>query len=60
MAKHSKTTLTFAVTLPQPKGLTIPAVRAAIVESLKETWPTITDEDFEIKVNLTYKETSYA
>lgn len=59
MAKSQTTNLTFAVTVPQPKGLTIPAVRAAIIEALKETWPTITDETFTVKAHLTNKEVKY-
>lgn len=59
MAKVKSSSLTFAVTLPQPRGLTIPAVRAAIVEAVKEVWPTITEEEFSIKVHLTNKEVHY-
>jgi len=60
MAKVKETRLTFSVTIPQPKGLTIPATRAMIVESIRETWPTVTDAELDdIRCHLLNKEVHY-
>jgi len=53
MAKAQTTHLTFAITLPQPKGKTIPEVRAMILASLEHF------EAKDIKCHLTNKEVKY-
>ena len=53
MVKQTVTNLTFALTLPQPKGKTIPEVRALIIASLKHL------ETEDIKCHLTNKEVKY-
>lgn len=55
MAKKADAYLTFAVTLPQPKGVSIPIVRQTIIDALKKECHV---ED--IKVHLTNKEVKYA
>lgn len=54
MAKQTQAFLTFAVTIPQPKGLTIPQVRAKLLEAVKGDLD-ITD----VKIHLTNKEVKY-
>lgn len=56
MAKQRETYLTFSVTVPQPKGMTIPDVRAALVDGIKSCWP---EPDLTIKAHLTNKEVKY-
>lgn len=55
MAKKADAYLTFAVTLPQPKGVSIPAVRQALIDAMKKEL-SATD----VKVHLTNKEVKYA
>ena len=53
MAKQVTTHLTFAITLPQPKGKTIPEVRSMILASLEH----FVEKD--VKCHLTNKEVKY-
>lgn len=56
--KH--TTLTFAVTVPQPKGATIKDVRENIIEALREDWKVQFGQEPEVlKAHLLNKETHY-
>ena len=62
MARRTKTTLTFQVTIPDIQGLKIPEVRELIKNGIGIA---ITDKELDIDVNkvrihLTNKETSYA
>lgn len=66
MAKVKSTTLTFALTLPQPKGLTIPATRQFIIDALRAEQKAsnaddpIKDADLSnVKCHLTNKEVHY-
>lgn len=57
-----ETKLTFAVTVPQPQGLTIRDMRAYIIEALMASTKThkLESNTFDnIKVHLTNKETHY-
>ena len=60
MAKQRETYLTFSVTVPQPKGMTIPQVRSFIVEALTAYDPDMKIADAaKIKCHLTNKEVKY-
>ena len=60
MAKQRETALTFALTLPQPKGFAIPQVRSFIVEALTAYDPDMKIADAaKIKCHLTNKEVKY-
>ena len=60
MAKQRETYLTFSVTVPQPKGMTIPQVRSFIIEALTAYDPDMKSADAaKIKCHLTNKEVKY-
>ena len=60
MTKPRTTKLTFAVTLQQPKGVTIPEMRAFIIEAIKSHEGKAAEADFsDIKCHLTNKEVHY-
>jgi hypothetical protein len=67
VAKKTKTTLTFQVTIPDLEGAKIPEVRKFILEGLQfaksrggsDTWQRNIDLE-KVKIHLTNKETSYA
>lgn len=62
MAKAQKVKLTFAITLEQPKGVTLAAMRAYILEALSEHKYKcdFTDKDLtDIKCHLMNKEVHY-